>query len=79
LIGGPDTTRFDMGDFDSVDREAIEEAVAYLTPTEVEEINRILEPIDEAFLKSSYNPKEMNKEGIYPEVWVKDILLTKVF
>jgi hypothetical protein len=69
LIGGPDTTRIDMGDFDNVDWEAMEEAVAYLTPLEVEEISRILELLDEAFFKSNYNPKEMNKEGIYPGVW----------
>jgi hypothetical protein len=68
LIGGPDTTR-DINDFDNEDWEALEAAVAYLPPTEVKEIYRTLAPLDEAFLKSSYNPKEMNREEIYPRVW----------
>ena len=43
-----------------------------MTLNEVQSLNAALQPIDEAFLKSRYNPSEMMRLEIYPEVWDRD-------
>jgi uncharacterized protein DUF1877 len=46
--------------------------VRLMTSNEVQSLNAALQPIDEAFLKSRYNPSEMMRLEIYPEVWDRD-------
>ena len=43
-----------------------------LTSKKVHSVNAALQPIDEAFLKSRFNPSEMMTLGIYPEIWDRD-------
>ena len=46
--------------------------VRLMTSNEVQYLNAALQPIDEAFLKGRYNPSEMMRLEIYPEVWDRD-------
>jgi len=43
-----------------------------LTSDEVHQINAALKPIDGEFLKSRFDPAEMTKLEIYPDIWQRD-------
>lgn len=43
-----------------------------LTSKQVQSLNTALQPIDEAVLKSRFNPSEMMALEIYPEIWDRD-------
>ncbi|NMD36770.1 MAG: YfbM family protein [Planctomycetes bacterium] len=42
------------------------------TAAEVSAIREALRPIDDAFLRGRFNPSEMMRLGIYPEIWDRD-------
>jgi Domain of unknown function (DUF1877) len=42
------------------------------TAAQVQAIHAALAPLDGAFLKSRFNPDQMMKLGIYPEIWDRD-------
>ncbi|HZI50489.1 MAG TPA: YfbM family protein [Terriglobia bacterium] len=42
------------------------------TPDQVQRIHSALRPLDEAFLRGRFNPTEMMKLEIYPEIWDRD-------
>lgn len=43
-----------------------------VTSKQVQSLNAALQPIDEAVLKSRFNPSQMMTLGIYPEIWDRD-------
>ena len=43
-----------------------------LSSTQVRVLNSTLEPIDEAFLRTRFDPPEMTRLEIYPEIWDRD-------
>lgn len=43
-----------------------------LRSQQVQSLNIALQPIDEDFLRSRFNPSEMLRLGIYPEIWDRD-------
>ncbi|HUG10609.1 MAG TPA: YfbM family protein [Opitutaceae bacterium] len=38
---------------------------------EVREIARLLEAVSQDTLRANYDPKKMNEEGVYPQIWVQ--------
>lgn len=41
----------------------------YLTPEKVNEINSVLTTVADTDISKHYSSKELNKKGVYPEVW----------
>jgi hypothetical protein len=44
----------------------------YLTPTQVQEVARVLAGLSRGELAKRYDPKAMEKAEIYPEIWERD-------
>lgn len=46
--------------------------IPYLDTNKVSEINKLLHQVTEANFRANYNAKELNDNGIYPQVWHND-------
>jgi hypothetical protein len=57
--------------------EAVGEDAGYgparlMSPEEVDAVARALEPLTPEVFAQRYDPKKMDSEGIYPEIWERD-------
>jgi len=60
-------------DFTQIDFSEIEDnSINYLNPELIKEINTVLNSISTNEFIDKYNSTELNKNGIYPEVWHDD-------
>lgn len=70
LIGGEDVESLPIEEqFELYENGGI---IPYLDPFTISKINRLLSEMSEAAVDLNYNAKELNKNGIYPEVWHDD-------
>ncbi len=68
IISGGQTIGVESDDLDDVDWVP----ERGFTPNQVREIELALRPISGDTIKSRFEPKEMDAQGIYPEVWDRE-------
>jgi len=72
FIGEPQD--FENIDFDDFDEDLIfgNKTIYYLSPEKVVLINGLLQPLNDSTIGNLYDSKELNNNGVYPEVWHDD-------